>query len=92
MVTGKPSMIVNSSMKSWLCIGTIFASAARRPFLVVGDDHLAHRDDAVGVEEHMLGAAQADAFRAEFPRRRGVQRRFGVGAHFHPPQARRPSP
>ena len=31
----------------------------------VGDDHLAHGHDSVGLEEHMLGAAEADAFRAE---------------------------
>ncbi len=32
MVTGSPSMIVNSSTKSARCIGRIFSSAARRPF------------------------------------------------------------
>ena len=34
-------------------------------FLVVGEDHLAHRLDAVLVEEHVLGAAEPDAFGAE---------------------------
>jgi hypothetical protein len=29
--------------------------------LVVGQDHLADGDDAVALEEHVLGAAQADA-------------------------------
>ena len=51
--------------------------------LVVGEDHLAHRDDAVALEEHVLGAAQADAFRAEIARGLGVERRLGVGAHLH---------
>ena len=32
---------------------------------VVGQDHLAHRVDAVALEEHVLGAAQADALGAE---------------------------
>ena len=36
--------------------------------LVVGQDHLAHGGDARGVEEHMLGAAQADALGAELAR------------------------
>ena len=38
--------------------------------LVIGQDHLAHGDDAVGFEEHMFGAAEADAFGAEFARHR----------------------
>ena len=37
--------------------------------LVVGEDHLAHRDDAVALEEHVLGAAEADALGAEVARR-----------------------
>ena len=45
----------------------------------VGDDHLAHRHDPVGLEEHMLGAAEADAFRAEFARLTGVLGGVGVG-------------
>ena len=49
--------------------------------LVVGEDHLAHGDDAVALEEHVLGAAQADALGAESARRLGVARRVGVGAH-----------
>ena len=38
--------------------------------LVVGQDHLAHRADAVLVEEHVLGAAEPDALGAEFHARR----------------------
>jgi len=33
--------------------------------LGVREDHLAHRDDALALEEHVLGAAEADSFRAE---------------------------
>ena len=51
-------------------------------FLVLGQDHLAHGADAVLVEEHVLGAAQPDAFGAEFDRGAGVGRRVGIGAHF----------
>jgi hypothetical protein len=46
----------------------------------VGEDHLAHGVDAVALEEHVLGAAEADAGGAE---RDGVLRllgRVGVGA------------
>ena len=49
--------------------------------LGVGEDHLAHGRDAVGLEEHMLGAAQADALGAEGHRLLGVARGVGVGAH-----------
>ena len=36
--------------------------------LVLGEDHLAHGGDPLGVEEHVLGAAQADALGAELAR------------------------
>ena len=49
--------------------------------LVVGEDHLAHRLDAVLVEEHVLGAAEPDAFGAEAHGGLGVGRRVGIGAH-----------
>ena len=68
MVTGRPAMISNSSTKSSRCIGSSLASAARRACLVVGQDHLAHGEDALVLEEHVLGAAQADALGAELAR------------------------
>ncbi len=86
MVTGRPSMIVNSSTKSARCIGRSLSSAARRAAVVAGEDHLAHRDDAVLLEEHVLGAAKADALGAEGERRPGVGRRLGIGADPHPPR------
>ena len=46
-------------------------------------DHFAERADAGGVEEHMLGAAQADALRAEGGRLLRVLGGVGVGAHAH---------
>ena len=57
---------------------------------VVGQDHLAHGDDAVALEKHMLGAAEADALGPEGPRRAGVARRVGVGANLE--SARRVGP
>jgi hypothetical protein len=65
-------MISNISMKS-ACAGT--AAARQRGAaagLVFGQDHLAHGADALGVEEHVLGAAEADALGAELPRRLGI--------------------
>ena len=61
--------------------GRSFARRSRGPH-VVREDHLAHRTDALLVEEHVLGAAEADALgaeRARSARRAGV----GVGAHLH---------
>ena len=59
--------------------------------LVLGDDHLAHRADFILAEEHVLGAAQADALGAEGDRRRGLVGLVGVGAHAQLAGARRPS-
>ena len=50
----------------------------------LGQDHGPHRIDATGLEEHMLGAAQADALGPQFPGFGGILGGFGVGAH---PQA-----
>ncbi len=50
---------------------------------VVRHDHLADGADALGVEEHVLGAAEADAFGAELAGGLGVERGFGVGADLH---------
>ena len=49
----------------------------------LGEDHLAHRVDAVALEEHVLGAAQADTDRPERDRILRLLRRVGVGAHVH---------
>ena len=57
------------------------ASAGAPCLLVVGQDHLAHRHDAVALEEHVLGAAEPDALGAELARLAGIGRRLGVGAH-----------
>ena len=51
---------------------------------VFGEDHLAHGEDALGVEEHVLGAAQADALGAELARLTCIARGVGVGAHAQP--------
>ena len=84
MVTGSPFISRKMPMKSPFCIGRILASAFSPPFHVLGQDHLAHRSDPVGLEEHVLGAAQADPFGAELAGDLGILRRIGIGAHPEP--------
>ena len=50
-------------------------------FVVGRKDHLAHRLNAIAFEEHVLGAAEADAFGAKVASPLGVGRRVGVGAN-----------
>ena len=47
----------------------------------VGQDHAAHDGQAVLAQEHVLGAAQADALGAERARVGGVVAGVGVGPH-----------
>src|SRR5690606_25007123 len=49
----------------------------------LGDNHLPHGGDAVALEEHVLGAAEADALGAELPGPLGIGRGVGVGADAH---------
>ncbi len=48
-----------------------------------GKNHLAHGADALGAEEHVFGAAEANAFGAEIAGGAGFVWRFGIGADFH---------
>ena len=59
--------------------------------LAVGQDHLAHGDDTIGIEEHVLRPAQTYSFRAEGAGNAGVERRLGVGPYLHAPDAVRPA-
>ena len=52
----------------------------------LGDDHLPDGSDALGVEEHVLRAAQADALRAEVLGLTGVLGGVGVGADLEIPE------
>ena len=65
--------------------------ASARGVLVVREDHLAHRGDALALEEHVLRAAQADALGAEL---RAFRASAGVSALVRTLRlrARRPSP
>ena len=74
IVTGRPSIASKIPSKSARWSGSSSSSAARRSSSVLGHDHLAHLRLAVGLHEHVLGAAQADALGAE-ARVRGARRR-----------------
>ena len=50
---------------------------------VVGENHPLHDRDAPLAEEHVLGAAQADAAGAERVGELRLIRQIGVGAHAH---------
>ena len=65
-------------------------SAAASAF-VVSEDHLLHDRQALLAEEHVLGAAEADALRAELTCPRRVLGRVGVRADLQPAQLVRPA-
>ena len=50
----------------------------------IGENHLAHGDDAIGLEEHMFRAAQPHPLRAETSGGGGIVGRVGVGANLQP--------
>ena len=92
MVTGSPAMIRKISAKSPRWAGSSLSSARAAAGLVLGEDHLADVGDPLGVEEHMLGAAQADPLGAELARGAAIERRLGIGADPEAALACRPSP
>ena len=68
MTTGKPSMALNRPAKSLRCMGSSFCSALRRVFSSRARIMACMCGDAVFGEEHVLGAAEADALGAELAR------------------------
>ena len=85
MVTGRPSIASRISVKSWRWSGSSAARAASTPGVVLGDDELLDQLASLA-EEHVLGAAQADALGAEAAGAGRVLGGVGIGAH---PQAAR---
>jgi len=84
IVTGNPVMILNSSTKSLRCIGSILPERAAAAF-VIGEDHLADREDALGIEEHVLVRQRP---MPSAPKRRAV-RRPAAFPHWPGPSLRR---
>ena len=83
MVTGRPRISRKMPTKSSRWKGRSFASAAARPRASSARIISRIACDALLVEEHVLGAAEADALGAEGARRARVERRVGVRAHLH---------
>ena len=92
MVTGNPSMALKMPTKSARCMGSSFLQRAAAVLLVVRQNHRAHVRQTIFGEEHVLGAAESDAFGAERTRLHGIARNVGVGANAHAAEAGRPSP
>src|SRR5256885_1435260 len=91
IVTGKPFMIWKISAKSSRWIGNSSASPGTPSGFVLGHDHPAHRADAIGLEEHVLSAAQPDAFSAEASCHACVGHGLGIGADLHVADGVRPA-
>ncbi len=79
MVTGQPVHLAEDGLE----VAALHRQELRERALAAGEvgrqDHLADGVDALGVEEHVLGAAETDALGAELrapPRRRSACRRW----------------
>ncbi len=72
-------------------IGQQFAQRRAAVLLVVRQDHRAHVRQTVFGEEHVLGAAQSDAFGAEGPRLQSIAGNVGIGANTHAAEGLGPS-
>ena len=81
MVTGRPSMASRISSKSAFWAARELVERRRLLALGVGQDHAAHDRQPVLAEEHVLGAAEADALGAELAGVGGVGAVVGVGPH-----------
>ena len=68
----------------------MFMAEGRLPLVLIDEDHLAHVDDALALEEHVLGPAEADPLGAELPRPGRVLRVVGIRAHLQPADPIRP--
>ena len=80
-MTGRPSMASRISTKSAFCATRSSSSAAASSSSGLGEDHAPHDRQPVLAEEHVLGAAQADALGAELAGVGGVGAVVGVGPH-----------
>jgi hypothetical protein len=83
-VAGRPSRALKMPRKSAALVGEELGQRDLAGLLGLGQDHLAHRVDAVALEEHVLGAGQADAGGAEGDRVARLLGRVGVGADLEP--------
>ncbi len=84
MVTGQRLHGLEEAGEVGALHGQQFLESRAAILLVVGQDHGAHVLNAVFGKEHVLGAAEADAFSAEQTRLLGVARNVGIGADAQP--------
>ena len=81
IITGKPSIALNTPYEVLALHRQQLVQRLAAILLVVGENHALHDRDAAFAEEHVLGAAQADAVGAERVGQLGLVRMIGVGAH-----------
>ena len=91
MVTGQRFHGLEQADKVGALHGQELLERVAAVLLVVGQNHGAHVLDAVFGKEHVLGAAEADAFGAEQAGLLGVARNVGIGADRRVCAAGRPS-
>lgn len=60
------------------------------PLHVLGEDHLPHRGDPIRLEEHVLGAAEADPLGAELAGHPRIVGGVGIGSHLQLAEAVHP--
>ena len=80
MVTGEPVHRLEDAVEVLALHGSSSSSAARRSASLSARIIALHDRDAAFAEEHVLGAAQADASRAERVGQLGLVGQVGVGA------------
>ena len=90
MVTGQPAHLAQDALEVAALHGQDLGERALAALEVVGEEHLAHGVDAIALEEHVLGAAEADALGAERAREARLLRAIGVGADAEPARLVRP--
>ena len=82
---GKPRHGLEDALEVGLLVRKELLERSPPLLLVAGHDHLAHDGQPVVGHEHVLGAAETDALRAELAGLGGVLRRIGVGPDLQAP-------
>ena len=90
MVAGRPLSALKMPMKSCLLVRQQFVDGLLAVLEIPGEDHLADGIDAVALEEHVLGAGEADAAGAEGDGVCDLLGSVGVGANLEPRDLRAP--
>ena len=81
MVTGSSPMICENGFEVLLLHRQKFRQGAPAARFVVGENHLAHRLNAITLKKHMLGAAKTNPFTTKCLGNLGLVGLVGIGAH-----------